>query len=356
MGLRSPLFEEHQRLGARIVDFAGWDMPLQYSGVISEHLSVRHAVGIFDVSHLGKLTVEGERAVEDLDALLPGKVKGLGEMTAGYNLLLDERGGIVDDVFVYRRPEHLLVVPNAANTEAVLAAIREAAASSVEDSRETWAILAVQGPRSKDLLDRLRPEANRLRLHAFADFELGGATVQVARTGYTGEYGFELFVPSDDAPRTWRLLLETGEDLGIRPAGLGARDTLRLEMGYPLHGNDISLETNPVEAGLTWVIDWEKHSFRGKDALQQVRTKGPSRRLAGLVASGRGIPRPHYAVTRAGRTVGEVTSGNYSPVLERGIGLAYVGIEEARAGTMLSVDVRGKELPVEVKKPPFIRG
>lgn len=386
MTLRSPLHDEHLRAGAKLTEFAGWEMPLKYAGVIAEHWAVRTRVGLFDVSHLGKLVVDGPGALEVLDGLLPGRVAGLEEWTAGYNLVLSEEGGIVDDIFVYRRPEMAIVVPNAANTTAVADRIRAAAgpqgasgpdssvtggaasggpdtsresratALRVNDARDRWAILALQGPQARDLAGHLLPEANDLRLHAFADMELEGVRCQVARTGYTGEYGFELFADPVDAPLIWRRLLAEGERYGVLPAGLGARDTLRLEMGYPLHGHDITLETNPLEASLGWVVDWDKPAYSGRERLEAVRLEGVRRRLVGLVAVGREIPREGYRITHQGRVVGQVTSGNFSPVLGRGIAMAYVLPEHAQPGSLLTVEVRGRDLSVEVVRPPLIRG
>jgi aminomethyltransferase len=227
----------------------------------------------------------------------------------------------------------------------------------VTDARQRWAILALQGPASRQVADSLLPGATDLPLHGFGDFDLKlgvrSARVQVARTGYTGEYGFELFVPSEDAPATWELLLDAGEPYGILPVGLGARDTLRLEMGYPLHGHEISVDTNPIEAGLGWTIDWKK-DFRGRAAVEAVRQAGPSRTLAGLAADGPGIPRAGQAVLRDGEPVGTVTSGNFSPTLGKGIALAYVALGAGEPGTRLEIDVRGKPLPVTVTKPPFV--
>lgn len=328
-------------------------MPLQYQGVVGEHLAVRSTAGLFDVSHLGKLTVEA-RDEESLDKLLPGKVEALSEFRAGYNLVLNEEGGIIDDIFVYRRPDQFILVPNAANTDVVIEAL-DLGGVKATDAREHWAILALQGPASREVMAALVAEANNLGLHRFADFEIEGLMIQIARTGYSGEYGFELFVPWDQAPTVWRRLLAVGEDHGVVPTGLGARDTLRLEMGFPLHGHEISAETNPIEAGLEWVIDWEK-DFSGRTRLEEIKAAGVSRRLVGLLAHGREIPRAHHAVLKEDLRVGEVTSGNFSPVLRTGIALAYVASEYHAPGTMLSVDVRGKRLPVEVVKPPFVKG
>ncbi|MEA2502327.1 MAG: aminomethyltransferase [Actinomycetota bacterium] len=360
MSLRSPLHESHRALGGRLVDFAGWDMPLQFSGVVAEHTAVRERVGLFDVSHLGKLLVEGPGAVEALERAVTNGVASMPEWRARYNLVLTEAGGIVDDLFVYRRPDAWLVVPNAANASAVLEAIRSAGGpdARVTDARQRWAILALQGPASRKVADSLLPGATDLPLHAFGDFDLNlgvkRASVQVARTGYTGEYGFELFVPSEDAPGVWELLLDAGDSYGILPVGLGARDTLRLEMGYPLHGHEISVDTNPIEAGLGWTIDWSKPDFVGREAVEAVRRAGPTRTLTGLAAEGPGIPRAGQAVLRDGEPVGTVTSGNYSPTLRKGIALAYVTPEAGEPGLGLEVDVRGKRLPVTVTKPPFV--
>lgn len=360
MTFHSPLEAVHRQAGGRLVDFAGWDMPLQFSGVLGEHAAVRERVGLFDVSHLGKLLVDGPGAEEALEYALTNAVAGLEAGRARYNLVLTDGGGIVDDLFLYRRPDRWLVVPNAANVDAVAASIRAAGArdggggTEVTDARERWAILALQGPASRAMAASLMPEALDLPLHAFADLQVRGAEVQVARTGYTGEYGFELFVPSAEAPAVWSLLLEAGEPHGILPVGLGARDTLRLEMGYPLHGHEITTETNPIEAGLAWTIGKSKPGYRGKAAVEAVREAEPTRRLVGLVAAGPGIPRAEQPVMSGGREIGRVTSGNFSPTLKTGIALAYVSPDAAQPGTALEVDVRGKALPVTVTRPPFI--
>jgi aminomethyltransferase len=355
----SPVHSEHVRAGARLTEFGGWLMPLQYQGVVAEHWAVRRDAGLFDVSHLGKLVVHGDGAVAFLDSLLPGAVGGLDVWRAGYNLVLNADAGIVDDIFVYRRPDSLVVVPNAANTEAVLGILEEAVEGvrgvRVEDARGRWAIFAVQGPRSRDMEDWFPPGAAGLPLHAFADLEVAGIRCQVARTGYTGEHGFELFVEWAEAAAVWNALLEGGAPYGLVPAGLGARDTLRLEMGYPLHGQDISEDTNPIEARLGWVIDWSKPAFTARDVLARIRGSGPPRRLTGLLARGRGIPRRGHPVRTDGEVVGEVTSGNISPVLGVGIAMAYVPTSLAEPGTVVTVDVRGRPLEAEVTRPPFVR-
>ncbi|MGH2719131.1 MAG: aminomethyltransferase family protein [Actinomycetota bacterium] len=228
---------------------------------------------------------------------------------------------------------------------------------SIDDARGRYAILALQGPSSRPIADAVLPGATDLALHAFADIEVGGSPVQVARTGYTGEYGFELFVPAGAAEEVWNRLMEAGAQYGIVPVGLGARDTLRLEMGYPLHGHELSVDINPVEAAMSWAVDWTKPSFRGKTAVAKVREAGPQRKLVGLTVEGPGIPRAGQSIHAAGpggAAVGEVTSGNFSPTLKRGIGLGFVAASSAAPGTMLTVDVRGKRVPVIVTRPPFV--
>lgn len=353
----SPLDAEHRSLDAKMVEFGGWEMPLSYAGrgIIAEHMAVRERVGLFDVSHLGKVKVGGDGAQKFLDRILPGRIPAA--WRASYNLVLNDGGGIVDDIFVYRRPEFFVLVPNAANTEAVLEILDTEAGESVavEDSQLIWGILALQGPGAKDLAEKLAPHLLDIRLHTFADTRLDGIDFQAARTGYTGEYGFEFFVEWDAAPLLWNLLLEAGEPFGISPAGLGARDTLRLEMGYPLHGHEIDEEVNPFEASLGWVIDPGKAHFKGREALEKARKAGLSRKLVGLIAKGREIPRAGYLVLHEGKAVGKVTSGNFSPVLRQGIAMAYVPPDLAAPGTMLFVDVRGREAEFEVVKPPFVK-
>jgi len=356
---RGPLHDAHAAAGGRMVDFAGWDMPLQFSGVVAEHTAVRERVGLFDVSHLGKVLVTGPDAGALVDHVVTGAVAGLEAGRARYGLCLTPEGGIVDDLFVYRRVSDFLVVPNAANTKAVqasLAASREAGGFEAEiaEAALRWAILALQGPDARAMAEELLPGATELKLHRFREIELDGAVLQVARTGYTGEYGFELFVPWDDAPRIWDLLLKAGAPRGILPIGLGARDTLRLEMGYPLHGHEISVNHNPVEAGLSWAVAWDKPAFTGREAILAVREAGPSRRLVGLRASGPGIPRAGQRVLSGSEEVGELTSGNFSPTLKTGIALGYVTAAAAEPGTMLHIDVRGKQVPATVVVPPFV--
>ena len=343
----------HRELGARLIDFAGWDMPLQYEGVVAEHTAVRTACGLFDVSHLGKLRVEGDGAAKGLQHALTADVEGLEIGRATYSLVLTEEGGCVDDVFVYRMAEReWMVVPNAANVGAVADAIRASGADPV-DEWDRYAILALQGPRSFEVFDKTFPgtDATQLKLYRWTHIDLVGERCIVARTGYTGERGFELYVPGPAAEGVYRALLEGG----AAPVGLGARDTLRLEMGYALYGHELTPEIDPLEAGLGWAIAWDT-DFRGRAALEKVRETGPTRRLFGIRCTERGVPRQSYAVVKDGERIGEVTSGNHSPTLGVGIALALgPSASVPPPGTQVAIDARGRAVAGDIVKPPFIR-
>ena len=342
---RTPLYECHVELGARLVPFAGWEMPVQYEGVIPEHLSVRTDCGVFDVSHMGELEVEGPRVRALLQSLLSNDLDRLAPGKAQYTLLTNERGGIVDDLIVYERdPERFLLIVNAANRETDFEWLREreVPGSEVRDVSDAYALLAVQGPRS---LERLAlPEAPAF---TFADGELDGIACTVNRTGYTGETGVELLVPAEQGPELWQRVLERG----VKPCGLGARDTLRLEVCYALHGNDIGPDTDAISAGLGWGCALETE-FTGADELRRIKAEGPARRLAAFVMEEPGIPRQGMAIVEGG----DVTSGSHSPMLERGIGMGYVRRELAQPGTQLTIDVRGRRRRARaVKKPIYSR-
>jgi len=345
--------------------FAGWEMPIEYAGTLSEHRAVREAVGVFDLTHLGKVEVHGPNARATLQHALSGDLDRLdGPGAAQYTLCLTEDGTIVDDLIVYWTAEGYLLVPNAANWPKVAGAVR-ASAEALEASghgadvevvpRPDVAVLAVQGPRAPELLGGLFPAevAGTEYMHA-ASVTYAGESLRLARTGYTGERGYELLVPGDLAAKLWDELFERGEPLGAAPAGLGARDTLRLEMGYPLHGNDISTQTDPFEARLGWAVAMGKPDFRGRDALARRKAAGTRRLLVGLVATDRLIPRHGMAVLDGDQRVGEVTSGTFSPTLRHGIALAYVERERTEPGTELVVDVRGRRGAVRVTRPPFV--
>jgi aminomethyltransferase len=360
--LTSPLHDRHVAAGAKLADFRGWSMPIEYAGggVLAEHTAVREAVGLFDVSHLGTATVRGPGAAAFVDSCLSNDLSRIGPGQAQYTLCCDESGGVVDDLIVYLHgPDHVLLVPNAANAPEVLRRLAEAAPEgvTVTDRHTEVAVLAVQGPNSLQVLELLGlPGELSYMSFVTGTGAHGTAEVTVCRTGYTGEHGYELLVEADRAGELWDAVLECGQDLGIRACGLGARDTLRTEMGYPLHGHELSLDITPNQARSGWAVGWKKPAFWGREALLVEKEVGPSRLLWGLRASGRGIPRPGMAVVRAdGTPVGEVTSGTFSPTLRTGIALALI---EAAAGvvegTELAVDVRGRPQVVEVVKPPFV--
>jgi aminomethyltransferase len=354
----SPLHDRHEALGAKFSEFGGWSMPLQYAGVVPEHTAVRTAVGIFDVSHLGKLVVRGEGALDFVNACLTNDLGRIGIGQAQYTLCCDEEtGGVVDDLIVYVKDEdHLLLVPNAANTAEVARRLQAAAPAqiTITDHHETHCVLAVQGTRSDEVLAALDLPVGHDYM-SFAEAPFAGEQVVVCRTGYTGERGYELIAPNVVAPALWDALIEAGEAYDLQPCGLGARDTLRTEMGYPLHGQDISLEITPVQARIGWAIGWKKDAFWGKAALEAERAEGPRVLLRGLVATGRGIPRPHMSVklTRD-LPIGEITSGTFSPTLKKGVALALINAQIAD-GAEVSVDVRGREEIFVVTKPPFVQ-
>lgn len=350
-GRATPLLEAHRKLGARLIDFAGWEMPLQYSGVVAEHTAVRTSAGLFDVTHLGKLRIAGDGTEEGLQKAVTADIAGLEVGRATYALCLTESGGCIDDVFVYRAgPAEWLVVPNASNVSAVADAIRAAGTEPV-DEWDRYAILALQGPVSFEVFERAFPGsgATGMKLYSWAPMDLFGSEGFVARTGYTGERGFELYAPFEVAERAFDALLEAG----ATPVGLGARDTLRLEMGYALYGHELSLDINPLEAGLGWAIAWET-PFVGRAALEKIRADGPARKLVGIVCKERGVPRQGYAVTAGGTAIGEVTSGNHSPTLGTGIALALCDRAALDGIDEVAIDARGRSIPGDIVKPPFI--
>ena len=348
MLLRSPLDAEHRALGAKMGAFAGWDMPISYGGTVGEHTAVRERVGIFDVSHLGKVLVSGEGAAAFLDTQLTNRMADLSVGRARYSLICNGDGGIVDDLIVYGDEQsEFLVVPNAANRDRVYEQLRAAAPSGVKLRVIDWTTLAVQGPRSREIVESLYPSAEGLGyMHTVRDDD-----VLIARSGYTGEHGYEVFTRPDDAVETWRRMLSAVRDAGGEPAGLAARDTLRLEMGYPLHGNDIDVHTMPAEADLMWAVRLDARQFPGHDAIASTE---PRKRLIGLRMTDKLIPRHGYAVRREGRSIGTITSGTFSPTLRMGIALASVEPGSVSQGDVVEIDVRGKGGSAEVVRPPFV--
>jgi aminomethyltransferase len=355
---RSPLHDRHEALGAKLAEFGGWSMPLEYpSGVIKEHTAVRESVGIFDVSHLGKAMVVGPGAAAYVNATLSNDLGKIQPGQAQYTLCCDDAtGGIVDDLIAYfHDDEHVLLVPNAANTAEVVRRLAETAPDGVKvvNHHEDYAVLAVQGRNSDEVLDKVGLPTGHDYM-SFVEAEFGDSGVVVCRTGYTGERGYELVAANDVAGPLWDALVAAGEEFGMLACGLGSRDTLRTEMGYPLHGQDISLDVTPNQARLGWAVGWNKERFWGRDALLAEKAEGPKRVLRGLVAVGRGIPRPGMRVSLTrDLPVGAITSGTFSPTLRTGIGLALVasGVNpEAEVG----VDVRGRREIFQLTKPPFV--
>lgn len=346
----TPLTARHEAAGARLADFAGWRMPIQFEGTLEEHRAVRDDVGVFDVSHLGSVWIQGNGAEDTVAATFTNDPGQLANGESQYTLCCRDDGGIVDDLILYRLASNrYLAVPNAANTGVVLEALRRSAGShgaEVDDVSEDFAVVAVQGPRSLDVASAVVDAAiGQLSYMTHTVVEVAGEEAIVCRTGYTGERGCELIVPAGAAPRVWDELVGAG----ATPCGLGARDTLRLEMGYPLHGNDISPDTNPYEARLGWAVKLDRGVFRGQEALRALSEEPPSRSLRGLQGTGRRPPRKGMAVQEGG----EVTSGSFSPTLEVGIGLAYLDASIG-PGDRVHVDVRGTAVAFDVVDPPFV--
>jgi aminomethyltransferase len=341
---RTVLYEEHAGLGARMVPFAGWEMPVQYEGVIAEHRAVRTDCGVFDVSHMGEIEVEGPRARELLQSALSNDLDRIGPGRAQYTLLTNEQGGILDDLIVYELdPFRFLLVVNASNAEGDFEWLKEheIRGSDVRNVSDAFALLAVQGPRS---LERLG--LDDAPAFTFAEGEIDGIECMVNRTGYTGEAGVELLVDAGDAQQLWRRVLGRG----ATPCGLAARDTLRLEVCYPLHGNDIGPETDAISAGLGWVCALDK-DFIGADELRRIKESGPTRRLAAFVMDEPGVPRQGMPIVEGG----EVTSGSHSPMLDRGIGMGYVDAALAEPDTELTIDVRGRQRRAHVVRKPIYK-
>lgn len=354
---RLPLHEEHQRLGARLVGFAGWSMPLQYTSIIDEHLQVRCRAGLFDVSHMGRLLLRGSGALAVVQRLVASDVSGLAPGQARYTVLLTPEGGIRDDLIVYRREDGFLLIVNAGQAVADREWIAENAlpGTEIDDLTELTSLFALQGPRALGLLASLGArDVSSMKPFTFIQSEVAGIEATIMRTGYTGEDGAELLVDNGDALPLWRSLLAAGGD-GVAPAGLGARDTLRLEAALLLHGSDISPDTNPFEARLGWLVDLDRPDFVGREALVQVKEKGPGRLLVGLAGRANVIPRTGDSIFAGERIVGSVTSGSISPVLGHPIALGFVGPDLAGPGTLLTVLTRTHEVPVTVVERPFYK-
>lgn len=355
---KTPLYDRHVELGAKTADFGGWDMPIEYSGVVAEHTAVRTAVGVFDVSHMGKVAVFGPGAADFLNSVLANDLNRIEAGQAQYTMLCNEAGGVIDDLIVYRwSDDSVYIIPNASNAASVVAALLTAAPAgiTIDDQHLTHGIIAVQGPRSAEVMKSLglpfEHDYMAMKMSRWDD-----APIVVCRTGYTGEHGYELVAPVEVLGSLWDAVTASAMACGGLPAGLGARDTLRTEMGYPLHGQDISPTISPVTAGMGWAIGWEKPVFAGRDALIAEKAAGPARRLRGILANDRGIPRAHmnvHADSLDGTVIGEVVSGTFSPTLKQGIGLALIDSSVAIGDTII-VDVRGRASSFTVAKPPFV--
>ncbi|HEV8534983.1 MAG TPA: glycine cleavage system aminomethyltransferase GcvT [Candidatus Limnocylindria bacterium] len=352
---RTPLYDKHLDLGAKIVPFAGYEMPIQYEGIIAEHRAVRKRAGLFDLSHMGEFVFNGRGAGALVDHLVSSDVAGLAAGHARYGLLTNDRGTIVDDVIVYRTAEtEYLMVVNAANIAKDRAHVLSHLAKDVvfDDRSLETALVAIQGPRAAEILaSRTEVDVRALPSFGVTSGRVAGASATVARTGYTGEDGFEIFVAFSDAGRVWEGLLAAGRDAEILPIGLGARDTLRLEARFSLYGNEIDETTDPIEAGLSWTCKLDK-DFIGRDPIAAKKAQGPSRRIVGLVVDG-GVARHGHEVVSGDEVVGQVTSGTFGPTVEKNIALAYVPVALSKVGTALGVRIRGKDVPATVVKTPF---
>ncbi|OFZ85214.1 MAG: glycine cleavage system protein T [Bdellovibrionales bacterium RIFOXYD1_FULL_44_7] len=365
---RTALFEEHVKLGGRLVDFGGWELPVQYSGVMDEHLACRASAGLFDVSHMGEVHVEGQDAESFLNYLVTNNVAKLNIEQALYTPMCNREGGIVDDLLIYRRSkDRFLLVINASNTEKDYKWIQSVAADykkqhpdlRISNESANYSQIAIQGRKSAEILQKLtETPLNKINYYWFKEGKvLGNIPAVLAQTGYTGEYGFEVYVPWDRGPEVWRALMKEGAALGLKPCGLGARDTLRFEMRFPLYGHELSDTTNPLEAGIGWTVKLSKGDFIGRSPTSILKEKGIPRDLVGLKMIGRGIPRPGYGVfTEDGaKKLGEITSGTQSPSLGLPLGIALIASSNAAIGAKISVDIRGVKVPAEIIPTPFYK-
>ena len=357
---RTPLYAAHVADGARMVPFSGWEMPVQYSGIIDEHRAVRTRAGLFDVSHMGEFDVAGPGALPLIQGLVTNDLARIAPHQAMYTPMCTPEGGIIDDLLVYRLgDDHLMLVVNAANTAADLAWIREHAAGNVRvtDRSNDIALLALQGPRAQDILQQLTAAAlSDIRYYWFRDqVPIAGRPALVSRTGYTGEDGFEVYAHAGDAVHLWNAILDAGRRDGLLPAGLGARDTLRLEAGLLLHGNDMDTTTTPLEVGLGWTVKWTKGEFVGAPVLRRQKSEGLTRRLVGFTLQDRAIARHGYPIREHGAPIGRVTSGSYGPTVENSIGLGFVPLAYTEPGRRLGVEIRGRDAPAAVTKLPFYK-
>lgn len=356
---RTPLSQEHEALGAKMVDFAGWWMPVEYQGLRQEHLNVRENVGLFDVSHMGEIRVQGPKSLALLENITTNDVARLKAGEAQYSLLPNEQGGVVDDIIVYclEPGADYLVCVNASNTEKDWQWFQgHANGATLKNESADWAQIAVQGPKALSLLSEIFGNIATLKSFQFARTQFAGVEAIVARTGYTGEDGAEIFIRPAGAVELWRTLLNKGRSYGAAPIGLGARDTLRTEMKFPLYGHELSDTSNPYAAGLGWVVKPQKKDFIGKEVILAAREKGLPEKLVGFIMRDRGIPRAGYTVvSESGEKLGSVTSGTPSPSLNKNVGVAYIKAEMAKPGVSIWIDIRGRKVAAEVVNTPFVK-
>ncbi len=355
----TPLNSVHRALGARMVDFGGWDMPVQYSGVIEEHRAVRSAVGLFDVSHMGEIEIRGPEATRLTDYVTTNAVAKLQVGQVQYSGLLYEHGGFVDDILVHKvAGDHYFLCVNASNQDKDFEHIRSLNRfdCTVENAGSRFAQIAVQGPRAGATLQKLTPvDLAGIQYYWFTDGEVSGCQARIARTGYTGEDGYEIYIPPTEAARLWNELLQAGAEFGVKPVGLGARNTLRLEVKMALYGHEIDASISPLEAGLSWIVKFDKGDFVGRDALLKQKVSGIRRKLVGFEMRGRGIAREGYEVLCKGEPAGWVTSGSPSPTLNKNIGLCYLPAEEARPGTQIQIAIRNQPVDAVTVETPFYK-
>lgn len=356
---RTPLYDIHVKAGGKIVPFGGFEMPVQYAGIVEEHKTVRNAVGVFDVSHMGEFFVSGKNALSFLQTITVNDVAKLSPGKAQYSAMCFEHGGIVDDLLIYMLAENTyMVVVNAANIQKDFDWMSKFLSPGVtlENRSDETALLAIQGPKSLDTLQKLTSvDLKIIPYYNFVQGSVDGIEMIISRTGYTGELGFEIYFPAQQAEKIWNALFDAGKEFGIAPIGLGARDTLRLEMGYCLYGNDIDQTTNPLEAGLGWITKLSKEHFTAKSVLEECKAKGLQRKLVGIVLAEKAIPRHGYGIVADGKAIGTVTSGTFSPSLEKGIAMGYVPLQYSKNETELFLDVRGKNIKATVVQIPFLK-
>ena len=355
---RTPLYPVYARHGAKLILFGAWELPVQFSGIKEEHLAVRAAAGVFDVSHMGEVRLRGPGALAALQRLATNDAGRLEPYQGQYSALLDPHAGIIDDIIVYcLAPDDYLLCVNANNTETDLRWIQEQVRGEAEvvDESSTWAQIALQGPAAVAIMQNCTERPEAIRRFTIMPRQVAGVAVLAARSGYTGEDGFELFIPASAAIAVWQALVEAGAGFGLKPCGLGARDTLRLEMGYPLHGHDISRDTTPLEAGLEWIVAWPKGDFIGREALLRQKQEGARKKRIGFVMEEPGIPRDGYPILVEGRGVGKVTSGTRTPSLPAAVGMGYVPVEFSQPGREIMVQIREQPRRARVAPWPFYR-